>query len=516
MNNHNSNTSALVNPPEVIETALSIIAEYIPPGSDEGLDKDKGFSADEALWTDEAKKMFEKLIDFLASLPPHQYEEIRREVARQLGIKVSKLDSYVNNAKKINNGDDGSLFPEIEPWPEAVNPEELLSEISETIRRFVVCEPETALVATLWAAMTWFIDEIQVAPLALITAPEKRCGKTQLLSIFGKISYRPLPSSNISPAALFRSIDKWQPTLLIDEADAFLRDNEELRGLLNAGHTRDSAFTLRCVGENHEPKKFNLWGAKALAGIGTLADTLMDRSIIMELRRKLPDEKVERLRHAPEDLFKTLAKKLARFAEDYRDDVKAARPKDIPEALNDRAQDNWEAFLAVADTAGNDYGRLAREAAIKLSACYKEEQSEGVELLADIYEIFESKEIDRIHSDALIKELCSNNEKRWAYYNFRNKDQRITPKQLGKLLSAYDIKSGNMRGIFNQKTEVVKKGYYRRQFEDAFKRYLSFYSATSETGATSATKPDNDSTASTGKGFTVSYANIQDEDVDDM
>ena len=83
---------------------------------------------------------------------------------------------------------------------------------------------------------------------------------------------------------------------------------------------------LRCVGDDHEPKKFNLWGAKALSGIGKLQDTLMDRSIVLELRRKLPDEQIERLRHAPERLFVTLQGKLARFAEDYRGAIKDARP----------------------------------------------------------------------------------------------------------------------------------------------------------------------------------------------
>jgi putative DNA primase/helicase len=109
-------------------------------------------------------------------------------------------------------------------WDEPVNPEKLLSEIVDTIQCFVVCKQETILAAMLWASMTWFIDVIDVAPLAIITAPEKRCGKSILLSILGKISCRPLLSSNISPAALYRSIEKWHPTLLIDEADAFIKD----------------------------------------------------------------------------------------------------------------------------------------------------------------------------------------------------------------------------------------------------------------------------------------------------
>ena len=449
----------------------------------------------------------DELIEQLASLSPIQYDQIRKEEARKLGIQLSTLDSYVKNARKIECVEETSLFIEIEPWHEPINPEELLSELTDTIQRFIVCAPETALAASLWASMTWFIDEIDVAPLALITAPEKRCGKSQLLSILGKVTNKPLPSSNISSAALFRAIDKWQPTLLIDEADAFVRDNEELRGLLNAGHTRDSAFTLRCVGEEHEPKKFLLWGAKALAGIGKLADTLMDRSIVLELRRKLPDEKIERLRHAPDELFGNLKKKLARFADDYRMTVSAARPE-LPEELHDRAQDNWEPLLAVADTAGPTYGQLAREAAIKLSAKGDDSKSLGVELLEDIHEVFDTKKVDRMFTDDLIKALCEDKEKRWGTYNYRNLSTRITPKQLGQLLSNYNIKSTNIRGIIDAKgASGIKKGYYLSQFEDAFLRYLPFSAPTPEVDATTATNIDNAPKSSTGARFRVAAAN---------
>jgi putative DNA primase/helicase len=451
-------------------------------------------------------KEIEEHIEHLAQLPPPQYTEVRESAARVLRLPLSVLDSRVKNVRIINSGKDGSPFPKVAPWPEPVDPKELLLLIGATIRSFVVCEPETALAASLWAAMTWFMDEVNIAPLAVITAPEKRCGKTQLLSILGKISYRPLPSSNVTPAAMFRSIDKWHPTLLIDEADAFVGGNEELRGLLNSGHTRDSAFTLRCVGDNHEPKRFDVWGAKALAGIGKLADTLMDRAIVLELRRKGLDEYVDRLRHAPPIIFETLQRLLARFAVDYSSTVRAARP-DIPDELNDRAQDNWEPLLAIADLAGADCGRFAREAAIKLSSRDKDVPSLGVELLTDIYEIFEAKEIDRILTQELITALCEDNEKNWATYNFRNRDRRITPKQLGQLLSEYHIASCNIRtGLV-----TVKKGYYRSQFEDAFQRYVASYSkpseesseTPSETAATPATTTEIVLNASSGTGFHV-------------
>ena len=441
---------------------------------------------------DDAKNIdADAIIHELSKLSLIQYDGVRIQKAKELNVKVTTLDKLVKNARSINNDDEDTLSPEIIPWDEPVDPEELFITIEETIRRFIVCEPETALAASLWIVMTWLMDVVHVAPLAIITAPEKRCGKTQLLSLIGKLSYRPISSSNISPAALFRAIDKWRPTLLIDEVDAFIRENDELRGLLNAGHTRDTAYTVRCVGEDHEPTHFNLWGAKALAGIGKLADTLMDRAIVLELRRKLPSEKVERLRHAQAEDFEILQRKLARFADDYREQIKVARP-DLPDPLNDRAQDNWETLLAIADTAGADYGQTARETAVILSGSTENNHPLHVELLSDIYEVFTAKNVDRIFTCKLIESLCEDKEKRWATHNAPSKEPHITPRQLSKLLSNYSITSSNIRVDTTTNpsagsTSEVKKGYHRHHFEDAFQRYLGHLPVPPEVAVTSAT-----------------------------
>lgn len=402
-----------------------------------------------------------------------------------------KKPALLKAASKPPKDPDDLPFSIIEPWPNSVDPSALLNEISGTIRRFIVCPVETVHAATLWIAMTWCIDVIHVAPLAVITAPEKRCGKSQLLFLIGRLVNRPLAASNITPSALFRSIDKWHPTLLIDEADAFLKDNEELRGLLNCGHTRDSAFTIRTVGESFTPKRFDVWGAKALAGIGKLADTLMDRAIPLELRRKTADEVTDRLRYAEEGLFEDLASKLARFSEDYAEEVRTARPPFIPE-LHDRAQDNWEPLLAIAMVAGGEWPTLARQAAIKISGDASHQLSIGVELLADIQEIFEMRHTDRIATRELIEDLCADEERPWATYN---RGFRISPKQVAERLKGYGVHSSSMRipGAVNA------KGYYLKQFEDAFTRYLPTIPDPDVTPS----QPSNDVPSSVTRGETV-------------
>jgi putative DNA primase/helicase len=263
----------------------------------------------------------ESLFDAVARLSllhSLEYEQVREPEAQRLGVRVGVLDKEVSIARRTRQEDGGkaAMFPTVVPWPDPVAGAALLNDLLATIQRFIVCERETAITASLWCTFTWLVDSAQVAPLAVITAPEKRCGKTQMLNLIGRLSRRPLVASNISPAAVFRVMEAHGPTLLLDEADSFLKENEELRGVINSGHTRQSAYVIRTVGDDHEPRQFSTWGAKAISGIGHLAETIMDRAVILELRRKLPSESVQRLRHAEPGLFDRLASKLARYAED--------------------------------------------------------------------------------------------------------------------------------------------------------------------------------------------------------
>jgi putative DNA primase/helicase len=251
---------------------------------------------------------------------------------------------------------------------------------------------------------------------------------------------------------------------MIDEANAFMRENEELRGILNSGHTRDSAYVVRVVGDDHTPKPFSTWGCKAIAGIGHLSDTLMDRAVVLDLRRKLPHENVERLRHAAPDLFDRLASRLCRFAQDNREAVRRARPE-LPHALHDRAQDNWEPLLAIADVAGGVWPEQARQAALNISGATDEGGTIGSELLADIQEVFETKRVERIGTAELIEALCADDGKPWATFN---RGKPIVPRQVAKRLKEYGIVSKNVRVGYRQ-----SKGFERLQFQDVFERYLT-------------------------------------------
>lgn len=413
------------------------------------------------------------IIAQLALLDLLEYEQQRIDQAKALKVRPTVLDAMVK-AERASKTDAAQLpFNEVDPWPDPIDPAQLLDEVTGTIKRFIVLDDEQAFAAALWITQTWFIDVLQVAPLALINAPEKACGKSQLLDVMGRMSAKPISAANSSTAFMFRAVEKWTPTVLIDEADTFIKENEELKGLINAGHTRAQAYVGRVVGDNHEPRMFKVWGAKALAGIQLekhLPDATMSRGIIFNMRRKAAHESVSNLRHAEPWLFSDIAAKLARFAQDYSEQVRDARP-DIPEELSDRDQDNWSGLLAIADCAGGEWPEKAKAAAKNLSGAGDKPVSTGNELLEDIRQVFDSKGVDKISTADLIKALCEDEEAPWSTFNW---GKPISPRQLARQLKAYGIAPVQMR-MHSFGNPV--RGFEFSQFDEAFMRYLNIHTA---------------------------------------
>ena len=301
-----------------------------------------------------------------------------------------------------------------------------------------------------------------------------------MLSLITELSARALPTSNITPASLFRVIEKYKPTLLIDEADTFIESSEEMRGIINSGHTRPTAYVIRSIGDNHDPKRFSTWAAKAIAKIGKFPETIHDRSIVIELRRKLDGEVTEKLRHADPELFNLLRSKLKRFANDNMENLSASRPE-IPANISERAGDNWEPLLAIASLGGDAWKAKALQAIQRLSSYSKVALSAGTELLADIEEIFELNRFDKISSADLIRHLCTNEERPWLTWN---RGKQISSRQIANMLNDYGIRSKTIR-LGHQ----TLRGYELSQFEDAFLRYLQ---GTSDNDATTPQSSSNE------------------------
>jgi putative DNA primase/helicase len=403
----------------------------------------------------------------LARLSPIEYERDRKVAAEQMGVRTTILDRLVAVERDNIDGDGAKQgralsLPEPQPWHETIDGGELLRGLSAAIRRHVVMPDHVADAAAMWVVHTYIVDCFGISPRLAITSPEKSCGKTTLLDVLSRLVWRPLSTANATAAAIFRVVEMLRPTLLIDEADTFLRDNEELRGVLNSGH-RHGGSVLRTVGDDHEPRPFATYSACAIALIGKLPATLADRSITAELRRRLASEAVEPFRHDRTTHLDTLARKAARWASDNADRVRGADP-DIPAGIFNRVADNWRPLLVIADTAGGDWPERARRVLVAMAGV-NDDQSTGAMLFADIRDIYSEREADRLPSTELAEALVAIEGRPWAEWRH---GKPITANSLARLLAPYSIAPTTIR--VGTKTP---KGDQLADFADAFERYLA-------------------------------------------
>jgi putative DNA primase/helicase len=349
----------------------------------------------------------------------------------------------------------------LEPWPEQVDGAALLDELTAVFGRFLALPEGTAEAMALWVMFTHAFDAAEVSPRLALLSPVPACGKTTTLSILNSLVPKPMFASNVTPAVVFRVIERDKPTLLIDEADTYMERHDEFRGILNSGHTRAGAAVWRSTGENFEPKRFSTWAPMAIAKIGKLADTLASRSIIVQMRRKRPDEHVERFRPSHDtQLLKELARKAARWAQDNLETLKGADPE-MATQLSDRALDNWRPLLAIADAVGGDWSGRARSLALMLSG--SAEPTDEEQMLVDIHEVFTKRGSDRISSKDLSQELRSIEGGRWG-----SLDSGLSQGALANKLRPFGIRPHSVRISPTQ----TPKGYMLEDFEDAFARYL--------------------------------------------
>ncbi|MGW7572986.1 DUF3631 domain-containing protein [Streptomyces sp. NPDC054765] len=337
--------------------------------------------------------------------------------------------------------------------------------------QFVIPPSSEALDAiTLWVAATHLQPAWQHAPRLAVVGPAKRCGKSRLLDVLTETVHEPMLTINTTPAAIFRSINEEEPpTLLVDEADTIFgpkvaEKNEETRGLLNAGHQR-GRYVTRVVGNDHTPHKFATFAMAAIAGIGDLPDTVMDRSVVIRMRRRAEGEKVRPFR----------SRRDIPALHEIRDRIHAwARPL-LEEAANlepvmpveDRAADTWEPLVIVADLAGGRWPRLARVACARMVAAEvaaEEDHPSGARILADIRRVFfAQREVDSLSTGDLLHHLRQDPEAPWAE---RGRDG-LTARELSRMLRDFDIRPGNVRMADGRQL----KGYMRNKFLDAWRRY---------------------------------------------
>jgi Protein of unknown function (DUF3631) len=364
-------------------------------------------------------------------------------------------------------------YPEVatpDPYGETLDGATLLDKVEAMLARFVAFPSEHALIATtLWTAHTHALDAFDTSPRLALLSPEPGSGKTRALEILELLVPRPLLTVNSTPAYLFRKVsdEAGPPTILYDEIDTVFgpkaKDNEDIRGMLNSGY-RKGATAGRCVlkGKTIETEELPSYAAVALAGLDDLPDTIMTRSIIVRMRRRAPNERIEPYRRrVHQDKGHELRDDLAAWVSAQWAKLQDAWP-DLPAGIEDRNADVWEPLLAIADAAGGHWPERARVTAVTLvTAARANGGGFGVKLLLDLRAVFGDE--PSMSSEAIIEALCALDESPWADIRGKALDARSLSRRLGK----YDVKPKLIRN-----GERVFRGYERAELMDTWSRYL--------------------------------------------
>jgi hypothetical protein len=416
----------------------------------------------------------------LAKLRLVEYEQQRKAAAEQLDLRASILDKLVQ-AERVQLGLDGDnglqgstiTFVEIEPWPGPVDGAQLLDDIAAAICNHVVMSDHARDICALWTIHTYLIRRFKISPKLSIRSPAKRCGKSTLIEVLAELVFRAWPTGSITKAALFRVIDKWHPTLLIDEVDTFVGDDEELKGILNLGHRYDGSVT-RTVGDDHEPRKFSVYAAVALSGIGGIAETLADRSVRTDLHRRRPSEIIAPLRIGRMGHLHDLRRRIVRWVADHEQRI-AERDPAMPSII-DREADNWHVLLAIADEAEGKWPERGRKAAEAAHIAAADDDAARLELLlgdirvsfaergTKVQDMFGGEQLI-ISSARLVKVLVGLDGRPWAELGKARKP--LTQNGLARMLKPLGIGPD-----FVGPEGARARGYKHSQFREAFERYL--------------------------------------------
>lgn len=355
-----------------------------------------------------------------------------------------------------------ALPASLTPWPHPVSIPCLADEMEALIKKHCVLKEEEVVAIVLWIISSYMMDNFRIFPKLTLVSPVRRCGKTTTLEVIVALCLNGILTSSLSPATIYRLSSTTRLTLLIDEADRFVKQGDpNLIGLINSGHTKSGASVIRCEGDAYKPVAFSTWMPMVLASIQDLEDTIMDRSIVINLRRKSPSDFSIRL---PEDCFDQclpLRQRLLRWTTDNMI-VTKANPLVPPSIGNSRAQDNWVPLFTIARQIDERW--LAKCELAYRALTSMDELELPTELLRDIREIFQKDNGVRMSSKELVGALNSDSEYQW--HQLRN-GKGIDATTVAKNLKPFSIKP-----LTSRHGTSTLRGYEKAQFDDAFLRYL--------------------------------------------
>ena len=338
-------------------------------------------------------------------------------------------------------------------WVKGYTPkgEDIFKSLTDTFNHFLEFPEEEAMghlaTLSLWTILTYSYTAWPAVPYISIGGP-LGSGKSRVFDVLGKIVCKPLASSNMTAACLFRTLDSQGGTLLLDEAER-LRERSgeaaEMRSILLSGYKAGGkAHRLEKVGDSFKSISFNVYGPKAIAGINNMPAALASRCIRISMFRagknspkpsRRIDDDPQRWIALSDDLHAYVLAKGPQF-------IKASKEIIHCEGLYGRDMEVWRPILALAkmieDSGAEGLLDLVKEHAIKSVALISEDtipESDEI-LLCLLKELLECEPLGVTASRLLDKAK----EQDPAMFNV------FSPRGIGEVLKRYGIKSHRKGG----------------------------------------------------------------------
>ena len=435
--------------------------------------------------------------DAVASpMSPAGFKPLAGAIGKSTGLDAAVYAKQMHKARGITadaeDGDTGRALllaenPEPSPAPRSLG--DLILFIIRAINRQVVVPPHAALAVALWIVGTYGFKGAIIFPRLVLQSAAPRCGKSTLLALIAALSSRSVKADGISASAMFRLIARPNPpTICADEIDTYLGQNEDLRGVLNAGYERSGVIVRSepsADGKTWEPRVFPVFCPVALSGIsgsghGRLPPTVADRAVIIKLERAAArglSRRAKPLRARQVDVLRAgLPPELVAYEADINTalDNGSASIGGLPQ-LDDRACDNWDPLLAVAELAARGDSAhaglvdQAKAAALALSSGRADRTSVAEQLVMDLRSIIdgqrhaactawtgwawtgkrkgtrpmEAQLLQKLPSSFLVAELVRMEDRPWPEYGRDNRG--LSSPRLAALLKPFGVGPSNAR-----------------------------------------------------------------------
>jgi hypothetical protein len=217
--------------------------------------------------------------------------------------------------------------------------------------------PEHRALVAVWTVATYFHPLFLTFP-RLSLSGEREAGKSKLLALLHATAWNALLMVNPTPAVLFRLVQAWRPTLLLDEVEGLSKeDARDVLAIVNSGYKR-GATVARCEGRDQKRvESFAVYAPLALAAIRSPNPTTEDRCIPVVLQRGTDRSRLNAEVDSRSEAFARIRAGcycllLTRWR-DVRDGYGAVT---LPAWLNGRARELWKPLLAVAAVADRENG----------------------------------------------------------------------------------------------------------------------------------------------------------------